>query len=110
MHEDELFPGFAAKRHHAHGAAVEEFDAVNVGRADQTAIESVGPAVILATENIPAAATQSDWAGAMAANIAERTQLALIVANDDDGFTGNIGGEKAFWVGDGARKIGRAHV
>ena len=56
IHKDELFPGFAAQRHHAHGAAVEKFDAFNVGRADQAAIERVGPAVILATQDIFAAA------------------------------------------------------
>src|SRR6266702_6379855 len=103
MHEDELFPGFAAKRHHAHGAAVEKFDAVDVGRADQAAVERVGPAVILATQDVLAAATQSDRPGAMAANIAEGAQFTLLVANDDDGLAGDIGGAKAFWVGDGAR-------
>jgi len=36
--------------HHAHGAAVEELDALDVGRADETAIERVGPAVILTAQ------------------------------------------------------------
>ena len=102
VHEDKLFPGFAAKRHHSHGAAVEEFNAFNVRSADQTAIESVSPAVILATQNVLAAAAKRDRTGTMAANVAESTQFPLLVANDDDGFTCDIGGEITFGVGDGA--------
>jgi hypothetical protein len=36
----------------------------------------------------------------MAADVAEGAQLTLIVANDDDGFAGNVGGEKTFGVRD----------
>jgi len=38
----------------------------------------------------------------MAANVAEGTKFSPIVSNDDDWFTGYIGGEKTLWVGDGA--------
>jgi hypothetical protein len=58
--------------------------------------------MILATEDVIAATSQSDRAGAMAANIAEGTEFSPIVANDDDGFTGYIGGKKTLGVGDGA--------
>src|SRR5258708_6537220 len=102
IHEDELFPRLAAERHHAHGAAIEELDAFDVGGADKAAIERVRPAVILATQDIFASAAESDGSGAMAADIAEGAQLALLVANDDDWFTGDVGREKTFGIGDGA--------
>jgi len=97
-----LFPGLAAEGHHAHGAAVEEFDAFDVGSADQAAIKRVGPAVILATQDIFAAAAESDGPSAMTANVAEGAQCTFLIANDDDWFTSNIGGEKAFRVSDSA--------
>jgi len=37
----------------------------------------------------------------MTANVAEGTEFSPIVSNDDDWFTGYIGGEKTFWIGDG---------
>ena len=91
-----------AQRHHAHGAAVEELDAFDVGRADQAAIECVRPAVIVAAQNIFAAAALRDGAGAVAADVAEGAERALLVANDDDRFADDVGGEKSFGIGDGA--------
>src|SRR2546430_6470106 len=70
--------------------------------ANQTATESLSPAVILATENVLAAAANRDRTGTMAANVAESTQFPLLVANDDDGFTCDIGGEINFGGGGGA--------
>jgi hypothetical protein len=64
--------------------------------------KSVGPAMILATQDIFAAAAESDGPGAMAANVAEGAQRAFLVANNDDGFASDIGGEKTFGIGDGA--------
>jgi len=96
IHEDEVFPSFAAKWNHAHGAAVEELDALDVRCADEAAVQSVGPAMILAAQNIFAAAAESDRSGTMAANVAEGAQFALPVTDDDDGFTSGIGGEKTF--------------
>jgi hypothetical protein len=58
--------------------------------------------MILATQDVFAATAQSDRAGAMAANVAEGTEFSPIVSNDDDWFTGDIGSEKTFWIGDGA--------
>ena len=98
IHKDKLFPGFAAKRHHAHGATVKEFNAVDVGRADQTAIESIGPPVILAAQDILATAAKRDRPCTMTAHVAEGAQLALLVANDDDGFAGDIHGEITFGI------------
>src|SRR5438094_1531047 len=100
--ENELAPGFAAQRHHAHGVAVEEFNAIDVGRPDEAAVERVRPAVVLTAEHILAAATEGDGARAMAANIAEGAEFALLVADNDDRFAGNIHGEKTLGVGDRA--------
>ncbi len=58
--------------------------------------------MILATQNILAAAAKRDRTSTMAANVAEGAQLSLFVANDDDWLAGDIRGEKTFWVGDGA--------
>src|SRR5260370_1632239 len=102
IHENKFFRGFTAERRHAHGAAVEKFDAFDVRRANQAAVKCVGPAMILATQDVFAATAQSDRAGAMAANVAEGTKFSPIVSNDDDWFTGYIGGEKNLLVGDGA--------
>src|SRR5208282_5775591 len=100
--EDELLPSFQPQRHHAHGAAVEELDAFDVGRADEAAIERVSPAVVAAAENIFAAAALRDRAGAVAADVAEGAQRALLVAHNDDGFTDNVGCEEGLGIRDRA--------
>src|SRR5262249_5562348 len=56
IHEDELFPNFAAQRDHAHRGAIKELHAVHVRRAEKTPIEGVGPAMVLAAQHIFAAA------------------------------------------------------
>src|SRR6267378_3773345 len=71
IHEDELAPSFAAERHHAHVAAVEKLDAFDVRRSNQAAVQCVGPAVILAAQNVFAAAAERDRSRAMTANVAE---------------------------------------
>src|SRR5438045_9326081 len=63
---------------------------------------SLSPAVLVATQNVLTAAAKHYLTGTMAANVAESTQFPLLVANEDDGFTGDIGGEITFGVGDGA--------
>ena len=57
--------------------------------------------MVLAAENILTAAAERDGSRAMTANVAESAKHAFFVADDDDGFAGKIGGEKAFRVGDG---------
>src|SRR5437762_475568 len=100
--ENELAPGFAAQRHHAHGVAVEEFNAIDVGRPDEAAVEGVGPAVVLAAQDIFAAAAEGDGARPMAAHIAESAEFAFLVSDNDDWLAGNIHGEKTLRVGDRA--------
>src|SRR5258708_7468380 len=102
INKDKLPPGFQPKRKHAHGAAVQEFDAFHIGSADQAAIERVGPTVVGATENIFAAAAKRDGARAMTANIAEGAKSSLLVANDHDRFPDDFCGKKGLGIGDGA--------
>src|SRR5881628_2425717 len=102
IHKDELLPGFQAQRHHAHGGAIEELDTVNIRRADEAAIERIGPAVIPAAQDIFAAAALRDGSGAMPADIAEGAQRILLIADDYDGLAGDLSGEKGFRIGDGA--------
>jgi hypothetical protein len=55
--------------------------------------------VILAAQNIFASTAKRDGSCPMTADIAERTEGSLLVANNDDGFTGNIHSKKTFRVG-----------
>src|SRR4029077_10926649 len=96
--EDELLPGFAAQRDHAHGGAIEKFHAVDFGRADQTAIERVSPAVIGAVQNLLATRALGDGSRAVTADIAEGAQRPRLVACDDPGFAGYIECEICFRV------------
>src|SRR5213082_541948 len=100
--KNELAPSFAAQRHHAHGGAIEKLDAIDVRRTNQAAVEGVGPAVVLAAQDIFAAATERDGARAMAADIAEAAEFALLVAYNDDRLADNIHGKETLGVGDGA--------
>src|SRR6267142_3456786 len=79
IHEDELAPSFAAQRHHAHGATVEEFDAFDVRRSNQAAVQCVGPAVVLAAQNIFGAAALRDGSRAMTANVAESAKHTFFI-------------------------------
>src|SRR5260370_33761419 len=96
--EYELLSSFEAKPNLAHGAAVRKLDAFNIGRADQAPIERVGPAVILASQNIFASAAEGDGSGAMATDVTKGSQRAFLVANDDNGFVGDIGVVNTFWT------------
>src|SRR5215471_2123626 len=96
--KDELLPGFAAQRDHAHGGAIEEFHAVDFGRADQAAIERVSPAVIGAVQNLLATRALGDGSRTVTADIAEGAQGPRFVARDDYRFAGYIECEICFRV------------
>src|SRR2546423_15558689 len=91
IHKDEFFLRFEAHRNHAHGAAIEEFDTVNVGCADQFSVEGVSPTVVLAAHDVLAAAAESDWSRAMAAHVAEGAERSLLVAHDEQRLGFDIG-------------------
>jgi hypothetical protein len=100
-HEDEVFPDLQAQWNHAHAAAIEKFHSLHIGSADQPPIQRVSPSVILAAQDIFAAAAQSDRPRAVPANIAECTQHALFVPYHDDRFTGDVCREITFGIGNG---------
>jgi len=57
--------------------------------------------VIAAAENIFAAAALRDGPGAVATDVAEATESALLIANDDNRFADDVRGEESFRIGDG---------
>ena len=57
--------------------------------------------MILAAHDILAATAESDRSGTVAADVAEGAEGSLLVANDEQRFSGAFGGKKRFWVGDG---------
>ena len=56
VREDEVFPDLRSQWNHPHRAAIKEFHTIHVRSADQPPIQSVGPPVILAAQDILAAA------------------------------------------------------
>src|SRR5439155_13182346 len=74
IYEDEIAPSVEAQRKHAHGAAIEKFDALDVGRADEFSFEGVSPAMVLAAHDVLAAAAERDGTSTVAADVAEGAQ------------------------------------
>src|SRR5437660_49319 len=70
--------------------------------ASPSFMERIGPPVRLAAPGIRASAAKLDRPCTMTARVAEGAQLALLVANDDDGFAGDIHGEITCGIGAGA--------
>src|SRR5882672_1186921 len=58
--------------------------------------------MVAAAENILAATALGDGASAMAADVAEGAECALLVADNDNWFADDIDGKEGFGVGDGA--------
>jgi hypothetical protein len=102
IHKNELLPGFAAHRNHTHGGAIEQFDAIDFGSADEAAFERVGPAMVGAIEHVSASTTLGDGARAMTTDVAESAKSARLVTDDDDGFANNVAGEVGFGIRNGA--------
>ena len=101
IYEDEIAPSVEAQRKHAHGAAIEKFDALDVGRADEFSFEGVSPAMVLAAHDVLAAAAERDGTSTVAADVAEGAQSSLLVTNNQNWFTCDFGGEISFGIGDG---------
>src|SRR6516164_2450139 len=101
IHKNELLPGFATHRNHTHGAAIEQFDAIDFGSADEAPIERVGPSVVSAIQHASATRTLGDRTGAMPTDVAECSKNASFIADNHYGFAGNVGGEIRFRIRDG---------
>ena len=81
--EDEGPPGLDARASQAELGAVERRVAVGARRRPQLAVEPVGPGVVVALERAAAAGPRHHLRAAVAADVHERAQLALAVADDD---------------------------
>src|SRR5438105_8229525 len=79
---------------------VESFDFMHVRRADQAAIQRVGPRVIGALDRFrqPAPRGFAESRAAMAADIVIRAPLAGLVAQDDDALTGDLRQHVIAWI------------
>ncbi len=100
IYKNKLLPGFQSQRHHAHGAAIEQFHALHIRRADQPPVQGIGPAVISAPQHIFAAAPLRNRPCAMAAHVAERAQRSFLVAYHHDRLARQVRREKSLGVGD----------
>src|SRR5262245_7074495 len=85
MDPDERAPGRNRDRNEAIFFLAEFLNAVELRRAAELAGQVVGPAVITAAKpGRGAARFIQDWRGAVATDVEERTQDAIIAANDQD--------------------------
>jgi len=93
--EDEIFPGVDGDGDEAILRAIEIADAVELDHAFESAVDTVGPAVVGAAKLFGAAVGfGDDGGGVMAANIVEGAELRVVAADDDDGLAGDVGGEE----------------
>ena len=68
--------------------------ALELGSADQRAVQPVGPTVVAAAEELAGTAAFSGRSGAMAANIVKTAQLATGAAHQQQGLAVKFGGEE----------------
>ena len=96
VHEDEAGHDLDAGREQPQRGLVETRDRAAFGHADQLAVEAIGPAVVAAADRLAAIARAAQEArAAMAADVAERAQLALVVAQDQNRLHAGLGGDVA---------------
>ena len=93
--EDEIFPGVDANGDEAILRAVEIANTVELEHAFEGAVDAVGPAVI-GTAKLRGAAVgfRDDGGRVMAADVVEGAELRVLAADDDDGLSGDVGGEE----------------
>ena len=98
--EDEAGEDLDAGRHEAELRLVEAREPAPLGHADQAAVGAVGPAVVRAADRLAAVAAALAQAGrAVAADVAEGAQLALLVADDQRGLGADLRGDEAARLG-----------
>jgi len=93
--EDEIFPGVDADGDEAVVSAIEIADAIELDHAFESAVDAVSPAVIGAAKLFGAAVGfGDDSGGVVSADVEEGAELVVVAADDDEGFTGDVGGEE----------------
>jgi len=101
IHEHKILPGVHLDGNEAIFRAVEIADAFKLDHTFESAIDSVGPAVVGAAELFRAALRLGDdGGGVMAADIVESAELVVIAARDDNGFAGNVRSEEISFFAD----------
>ena len=90
--EDERAPRGDLHRYEMHLRGVEPLDTLHLRRADQGAVETVGPAVVAALQGVALPASLGDGAGAVQAHVVECAQR-VVIAEHDDGIVADGGGE-----------------
>ena len=100
VHEYEAAPAFEPDRDEAVVGLVESDDPLHSGRAHELSAERVRPGVIGTTDGGTAAAAGKEPRAAMPARVGKGVQLARTVADDDDGFAEQVGGDVVAGGGD----------
>jgi hypothetical protein len=99
--EHQPLPLRHARQRHAHRGDVEVPRAAHVGRAEQAAVEPIPPAVVAADELRRAApVTSGQRPGAMAADVVQGAQFAVVAAHDEQRHAGNLGQRVVARLGD----------
>ena len=91
--EQERPPGGDARREKRPVAPVEAGLAVRSRSRTQGSVEAVGPRVVVTLDRAPRFAALCQHGAAMPADVDERAQLPVVVAGDEDGNAGGVGGE-----------------
>ena len=98
-----------ARRHQAERRLVEAGEPAALRHADQATVGAVGPAVVRAAQRLAAvAAALAQPGGAMAADVAERAQLAVLPADHERRLAAGLDGHEAPRLRDLRRRGPRA--
>ena len=101
--EEERAPGLEPQRHEAELVLVDPAFLVAARRGDEAAVEAVRPGVVRALERLAPARALADERAPMAADVEERAQLVLLVADEDDGDVADPGRRERARLGHVAR-------
>src|ERR1700690_4333592 len=91
MHENEFLPDIHAERGQAILFAIKILPPLEIGNALERSVETVGPAVVRALQTRSGATRLGhDCCGMMAADVEKSPQLAVLPANHEHRFTGDL--------------------
>ena len=92
--EHERSPGFHLDRHEPELRLVEAGLALRARRGAERAVEAVGPGVVRALERLALPLALADERAAVAADVQERAERRLLVADDHDRHSPRVAGEE----------------
>ncbi len=94
VHEDQRAPGVDTQRDEAELLLVHAALLVPARGGDEAAVEAVRPRVVRALERLASPGAFADDRPAVPADVQERAQLVLTIADEDDGHVGDGGSEE----------------